>query len=107
MSDAYARLKARFARIATLTAGYGDGYPRQIVSGSPVRVGASEAKLAGRVSMDMIAIDVGSLPQAAVGDPVTLWGEGLPVERMARCAGTIPYELVCGISQRVAVEHRP
>jgi alanine racemase len=94
-------------RIGIAAVGYGDGYPRQMVSGSPVRVGDLEGKLAGRVSMDMIAIDLSSLPKAAVGDAVTLWGEGLPVERMARCAGTIPYELVCGISQRVAVEHRP
>jgi len=98
---------ARDGRIGIAAVGYGDGYPRQVLSGSPVRVGESEAKLAGRVSMDMIAIDVSNMPHASVGDSVTLWGDGLPVERIARCAGTIPYELVCGISQRVAVEHRP
>jgi alanine racemase len=97
----------RDARIGIAAVGYGDGYPRQIGSGSPVRVGNVEATLAGRVSMDMIAIDLTLSPQATVGDPVTLWGDDLPVERMARCAGTIPYELVCGISQRVAVEYRP
>jgi alanine racemase len=97
----------RDARIGIAAVGYGDGYPRQIASGSPVLVGTVEATLAGRVSMDMIAIDLSTVPNAAVGDAVTLWGEGLPVERMARCAGTIPYELVCGISQRVTVEHRP
>jgi alanine racemase len=97
----------RDGRIGIAAVGYGDGYPRQIASGSPVLVGAVEATVAGRVSMDMIAIDLSALPKAAVGDAVTLWGEGLPVERMARCAGTIPYELVCGISQRVTVEHRP
>lgn len=100
-------LAQRDARIGIAAVGYGDGYPRQIPSGSPVRVGNVEAALAGRVSMDMIAIDLSAAPNAAVGEAVTLWGEGLPVERMARCAGTIPYELVCGISQRVTVEHRP
>jgi alanine racemase len=54
----------------------------------------------------MIAIDLADLSNAQVGDAVTLWGAELPAERMAQCAGTIPYELVCGISQRVAVEYR-
>jgi len=97
----------RDSRIGIAAVGYGDGYPRQLASGSPVRVRDIEVKLVGRVSMDMIAIDLTDIPSAAVGDPVTVWGEGLPVERVARYAGTIPYELVCGISQRVAVECRP
>lgn len=94
------------ARVAIAAIGYGDGYPRQIVSGSPVKIGSAFAPIVGRVSMDMIAIDVSSLMQTNVGDEVTLWGPGLPVERLARCAGTIPYELVCGISQRVAIDYR-
>jgi alanine racemase len=93
-------------RIGIAAIGYGDGYPRQIGSGSPVLVNNVDCRIAGRVSMDMIAIDLAQTPSAKVGDEVTLWGNGLPVERMAACAGTIPYELVCGISQRVAVEYR-
>ena len=65
------------------------------------------APLAGRVSMDMIGIDVSAMEAPpAIGDPVTLWGEGLPVEEIAVWADTIPYELLCGISQRVAVALR-
>jgi alanine racemase len=93
-------------RVGIAAIGYGDGYPRQIGSGSPVLVNGSQCSIAGRVSMDMIAIDLAALPTAKVGDEVTLWGHGLPVERIAACAGTIPYELVCGISQRVGVEYR-
>jgi len=97
---------AHECRIGIAAVGYGDGYPRQIGNGSPVLVNGERCEIAGRVSMDMIAIDLASVPNAGVGDNVTLWGAGLPVELMARCAGTIPYELVCGISQRVAVEYR-
>jgi len=97
----------RPTRLAVAAVGYGDGYPRNLASGSPVLVNGERAPLAGRVSMDMIAIDVSSLrsvPQ--IGDPVTLWGDGLPVEEIAVWADTIPYELLCGISQRVAVALR-
>jgi alanine racemase len=96
---------ARDLRIGIAAIGYGDGYPRQIGNGSPVWVCERELKIAGRVSMDMIAIDLEGALDARVGDNVTLWGGPLPVERMADCAGTIPYELVCGISQRVTVEY--
>jgi alanine racemase len=84
--------------------GYGDGYPRNMRTGTPVLVSGKEAHVVGRVSMDMTAIDLTDHPAAKVGDLVTLWGKGLPVERIAPFADTIPYELVCGISQRVAVE---
>lgn len=101
----------RDSRIGIAAVGYGDGYPRQIGSGSPVLVNGVRCQIAGRVSMDMIAIDLAGHAQegrgaARVGDDVTLWGQGLSVEDMAHCAGTIPYELVCGISQRVSVEYR-
>jgi alanine racemase len=66
-----------------------------------VLVNGHRAPLIGRVSMDMITVDVTDLPGVAAGDPVVLWGEGVPVEEIARCAGTIPYELICGVSQRV------
>jgi len=96
----------RSTRIGIAAIGYGDGYPRQIGSGSPVRVRDRELKIAGRISMDMIAIDLQDFAAAQVGDSVELWGKELPAERIAVCAGTIPYELVCGISQRVTVEYR-
>jgi alanine racemase len=91
----------RPTRLAIVAAGYGDGYPRNTASGTAVLVGGHAAELAGRVSMDMIAVDVTGLPPVAVGESVTLWGPGVPVEDVARAAGTIPYELVCGVSQRV------
>jgi alanine racemase len=98
---------ARATRLAVAAVGYGDGYPRALSSGAPVLVNGERAGLAGRVSMDMIGIDVTDLkrpPQLC--DPVILWGGGLPVEEIAVWADTIPYELLCGISQRVAVNLR-
>jgi alanine racemase len=94
----------RPTRLAVAAVGYGDGYPRNLSAGSPVLVNGARASLAGRVSMDMIGIDVTDLERPPqLGDPVILWGEGLPVEEIAVWADTIPYELLCGISQRVAV----
>jgi alanine racemase len=81
--------------------GYGDGYPRHAGSGTPVIVNGQRTQLVGRVSMDMISIDLRTVTSPQVGDPVTLWGEGLPIEEIARCASTISYELLCGITQRV------
>jgi alanine racemase len=97
----------RPTRLAVAAVGYGDGYPRSLASGSPVLVNGQRVPLAGRVSMDMIGIDVGGMQNTPkLGDPVMLWGEGLPVEEIAVWADTIPYELLCGISQRVAVTVR-
>jgi alanine racemase len=98
---------ARPTRLAVAAVGYGDGYPRSLGAGAPVLVNGERAGLAGRVSMDMIGIDVTNLArEPRLGDPVVLWGEGLPVEEIAVWAETIPYELLCGISQRVAVNLR-
>jgi alanine racemase len=98
-------IAARPTRLAIAAVGYGDGYPRSLPSGAPVLVNGERAGLAGRVSMDMIGIDVTDLKvEARLGDPVVLWGAGLPVEEIAVWAQTIPYELLCGISQRVAVK---
>ena len=66
-------------------------------------VNGREAPVVGRVSMDMMAVDVTDLPEVQVGAAVVLWGEGLPAERVAPYADTIPYELVCGVTQRVAM----
>lgn len=85
--------------------GYGDGYPRHAPTGTPVLVNGRCAPLLGRVSMDMINVDLRSVPDAAVGDPVTLWGEGLPVDEIAQRAGTISYELLCQVTARVRIEH--
>ncbi|KQZ67770.1 alanine racemase [Lysobacter sp. Root559] len=81
--------------------GYGDGYPRAAPSGTPVLVGGHAAQVIGRVSMDLMTIDLRGIPEARVGDPVTLWGPELPVERIAEVSGTIGYELTCSITRRV------
>ena len=85
--------------------GYGDGYPRHAPSGTPVLVNGKPASLAGRVSMDMICIDLADHPDASVGDEVVLWGEALPVDEVAALAGTISYELLCGVGSRVQFEY--
>jgi alanine racemase len=87
--------------IGVVAIGYGDGYPRHLPSGTPLLINGQIVPLAGRVSMDMITVDLGSKPKAALGDEVILWGEGLPVEHIADLAGTIAYELLCNITQRV------
>jgi len=81
--------------------GYGDGYPRHAPSGTPVLINGERASLAGRVSMDMIAIDLSAVSNVGIGDEVVLWGNGLPVDEVAKVAGTISYELLCHVSQRV------
>lgn len=88
-------------RVGIAAIGYGDGYPRSAPSGTPVLVNGQQVPTVGRVSMDLLAVDLSALEQAAVGDPVTLWGPELPVETIARSAGTISYELTCGITRRV------
>ncbi|QKT04711.1 alanine racemase [Ectothiorhodospiraceae bacterium 2226] len=87
--------------IGVVAIGYGDGYPRQAPNGTPVLVNGRRAVLVGRVSMDMIMVDLRGHPPVQPGDPVVLWGEGLAVEEVARHAGTIPYDLLCGVSRRV------
>ncbi len=90
--------------VGVIAIGYGDGYPRHARQGTPVLLNGRRVPLVGRVSMDMITVDLRSQPQAKPGDPAVLWGEGLPVEEIAECAQTIPYELLCGITQRVSCE---
>lgn len=91
----------RPSRIGIAAIGYGDGFPRATRNGAPVLVGGKEAPLAGRVSMDMIAVDITDLPDAKAGDEVIVWGEGLPAERLAPYADTTCYELVCRVTSRV------
>ncbi len=87
--------------IGVVAAGYGDGYPRHAKNGTPILVNGVRVPLIGTVSMDMLMVDLRPLKQANVGDSVTLWGEGLPVEEVAYYADTIPYELVSRIMPRV------
>jgi len=92
--------------VGVVAAGYGDGYPRHAPSGTPVLVNGKRVPLIGRASMDMLIVDLRTQPGAAVGDPVILWGAGLPVEEIARHADTIPYELLCGVHKRLQfIEH--
>ncbi|MEX2123160.1 MAG: alanine racemase [Woeseia sp.] len=86
--------------IGIVSAGYGDGYTRFLPSGTPVLVNGRRRSLAGRISMDMAAVDLGPGATDRIGAPVTLWGEGLPLEDIAAYAGTIPYQLLCGVTQR-------
>ena len=88
-------------QVGVVAAGYGDGYPRHAPSGTPVLVNGKRVTLIGRASMDMLTVDLRNQPDARVGDPVILWGRGLPVEEVANHAGTIPYELLCGVHKRL------
>lgn len=92
--------------VGVVACGYGDGYPRHAVPGTPVLVNNVRVPLIGRVSMDMICVDLRQQPRADVGDPVVLWGKGLPVEEVALRASTIPYELLCGVTGRVFFNDR-
>lgn len=85
--------------------GYGDGYPRHAPSGTPVLVGGRRTQILGRVSMDMLCVDLRGLPDCRIHDPVVLWGQGLPAEEVARSAGTISYELFCRLTSRVRFEY--
>jgi len=88
-------------RIGVGAIGYGDGYPGRARNGTPVLINGRKASLVGRVSMDMITIDLTGHENAKVGDCITLWGEGLPVEEVAPWADAIPYHLICGVTDRV------
>ena len=92
--------------IGVVAAGYADGVDRSLPSGTPVLVNGVEVSIAGRVSMDMITVDLRKVPNAKVGDTVRLWGEGLPAEVIAKYAGTLAYELFCGLTQRVRFVYR-
>lgn len=93
--------------IAVVAVGYGDGYPRHIAQNTPVWLNGAQAPIVGRVSMDMLTIDVTDFPNLAIGDPVELWGKHIPVEIIAMSAGTIAYELLCQISPRVRLGKLP
>jgi len=88
-------------RVGTVAMGYADGYPRSAKNGTPVLINGVEFPLVGRVSMDLISVDIGNHSDVKIGDEVTLWGPELPVERIAKYANLIPYELLTGVSKRV------
>lgn len=96
----------RSSIIGVIPVGYGDGYPRHITSGTPVWINHSFAPIVGRVSMDMITVDLTDVPGVSVGTPVELWGRHVAVERIAKAAGTIPYELLCQLTPRARRELR-
>ncbi len=87
--------------VGVVAIGYGDGYPRHARGMTPVLVNGKPTGIIGRVSMDLVTVDLRGQPDAGVGDPVLLWGRGLPVETVATHAGTIGYELTCGMTRRV------
>ncbi|MGH8540358.1 MAG: alanine racemase [Stenotrophobium sp.] len=93
-------------RVGVVAVGYADGVHRSLPSGTPVLIRGKRVPIAGRVSMDMITVDLRLVPGAAVGDAVRIWGEGLPAEEIARYAGTLAYELFCGLTQRVRFIHK-
>lgn len=88
-------------RIGIVACGYADGYPRHAPTGTPILVAGMRTRTLGRVSMDMLAVDLTPVPDAGVGAPVTLWGEGLSADEVAAAAGTVSYELLCALAPRV------
>jgi len=91
-------------RVGVVACGYADGYPRHALTGTPVLVDGGLSRTLGRVSMDMLCVDLAECPVAGVGSRVVLWGEGLPVDTVAAAAGTSSYELLCALAARVPVE---
>jgi alanine racemase len=90
-------------RVGTVACGYADGYPRHAPTGTPVLVDGVRTRTLGRVSMDMLCVDLSAVPTARVGSRVVLWGNGLPADEVATCAATVSYELLCALAPRVAV----
>ncbi|MEO8004061.1 MAG: alanine racemase [Betaproteobacteria bacterium] len=93
----------RDMRIGVVACGYADGYPRHASTGAPVLVDGVRVSMTGRVSMDMLCVDLTAVPSAGPGSAVVLWGDGLPIEEVASAAGTVGYELMCALARRVPV----
>jgi alanine racemase len=105
----------RAMRIGVVSCGYADGYPRMAPTGTPVCIDGHPSRTVGRVSMDMITVDITDLPNANVGSEVTLWGMpqkskasgqlplGVAIDAVAQAAGTVGYELMCALAARVPV----
>jgi alanine racemase len=103
----YSYQAAEEMTVGVVACGYADGYPRHAPSGTPVLVNGKRTRTVGRVSMDMIGVDISDIPEAHVGTPVTLWGEGLSADEVGAAAGTLSYELLCALAPRVPVEEAP
>jgi alanine racemase len=93
--------------IGVVACGYADGYPRHAPTGTPVLVNGQRSRIVGRVSMDMLCVDISDIPEAYIGSPVTLWGEGLSADEVGAAAGTLSYELLCALAPRVPVSEIP
>jgi alanine racemase len=89
--------------LGVVACGYADGYPRHAPSGTPVLVAGQRTRTVGRVSMDLICVDISDIQEAYIGTPVTMWGDGLPCDEVAQAAGTVSYELLCALAPRVPV----
>lgn len=90
-------------RIGVVACGYADGYPRVAPTGTPINVDGVRTRVVGRVSMDMLTVDLTNTPRAEVGSVVELWGRQVPVDEVAQAAGTVGYELLCALAPRVPV----
>jgi alanine racemase len=93
--------------VGVVACGYADGYPRHAPTGTPVLVNGQRTRLVGRVSMDMICVDISDIEEAYIGSLVTLWGEGLSADEVGAAAGTVSYELLCALAPRVPVADVP
>jgi alanine racemase len=91
----------RETRVGVVACGYADGYPRHAPSGTPIAVAGQASKTLGRVSMDMLFVDITDIPDAGIGSPVELWGATIPVDAVAEACGTVGYELLCAVTSRV------
>ena len=100
-------MKKETMKIGVVACGYADGYPRLAPTGTPIVVDGVKTRIVGNVSMDMITVDLSVVPAAHVGSKVTVWGEGLPIDEVAQAAGTVGYELMCALAQRVQIVERP
>jgi alanine racemase len=93
-------------RIGIVACGYADGYPLHAPTGTPILVSGVRTRVLGRVSMDMLSVDLSEIFDAEIGSKVILWGDGLPIDEVAAAAGTIGYELMCAVAPRVRRETR-
>jgi alanine racemase len=87
--------------LGVVACGYADGYPRHAPTGTPVVVAGQRTRTVGRVSMDMLMVDLAGIPEARIGTPVVLWGDGVSADEVAAAAGTVSYELYCALAPRV------
>ena len=91
-------------RVGVVACGYADGYPRHSLTGTPIAVNGHITRTLGRVSMDMLYVDITDIASAKLGSPVELWGNQVAVDAVAQAAGTVGYELLCAVAPRVTVE---